>query len=271
MWRIDMCVNRAPTGWNRGLATSWPIAGKISYRSAVFSKRPRPWDPAAGRPSDDQVMDLVRGKLSEIAPEIAAGSRIDHGILLGGEMAGRTPWSIMALPNHTGRPSHFDIGFAPAVNAPDGKVIADCISGIGPLREAVDQMLHIWAETSGACFLEMVAPGGERAFRTAEAIPGWHAIVSGILGYGTDPASSETLRDALAARPVLRETAPTLPWDRNNGIKVYLHKTPTSTTGEVRVNGVPDVAASHALAALPWPEVAAPTTARFYAVAVHRA
>jgi hypothetical protein len=214
-------------------------------------------------------MDLLRGKLLEIAPEVAAGSRIDQGILVG-----RQPWSLMALPNHTGRPSHFDIGFAPDVKSPGSRVIADCISGTGPLSDAVGQMLHVWSQTSGACFLEMIDPGARHAARLdgtdPAGIPGWHTIVSDVVGYGTDLGSAEALQKALAERPVLRETSPRLPWERHNGIKVYLHKTPTGTTGEVRVNGVPDAAASQSLAAMPWPSVSAPSTARFYAVAVHR-
>jgi hypothetical protein len=120
----------------------------------------------------------------------------------------------------------------------------------------------------------MVDPTGEYgAVRLDGANPagiaGWHTIVSDVLGYGTDVPGNQVLQTALMERPVLRETAPALNRPRHNGIKVYLHKTPTSTTGEVRVNGVPDAAASQALAALPWPSVTAPTTARFYAVAVH--
>jgi Family of unknown function (DUF6348) len=241
---------------------------KISYGFAVFGMRPQPWDPASGRrPSDDQLMELLRGKLLEVAPRIAAGSTVDHGIL-----AGRAGWSLVALPNHTGRPGHFDIGFSLAAGGP---VIADCISGIGPMATAVRNMLDIWAGTSGACFLAMADPPGEsyaaRLGGTEPAgIAGWHTIVSDIIGYGTDPASTKALQTALMERPVLRETTPALNRARDNGIKVYLHKTPTSTTGEVRVNGVPDVAATQALTALPWPDVSAPSTARFYAVALHR-
>ena len=235
----------------------------------MFGKRPQPWDPASGRrPSDDQLMELLRGELLAVAPSIAAGSAVDHGLL-----AGRG-WSLTALPNHTGRPGHFDIGFVPATGAPDAQVLADCISGTGPMAGAVRTMLRIWTATSGACFLTMVDPGGEHgAVRldgsSPAGIAGWHTIVSDVLGYGTDVPANQVLQTALMERPVLRETAPALNRPRHNGIKVYLHKTPTSTTGEVRVNGVPDAAASQALAALPWPPVTAPTTARFYAVAVH--
>jgi hypothetical protein len=252
------------------LATHWPIARKISYGFAMFGKRPQSWDPASGRrPSDDQLMELLRGELREVAPSIASGSTIDQGILVG-----RPGWSLMALPNHTGRPGHFDIGFVPRMKTPGAQVLADCISGTGPMDTAVRSMLRIWSSTSGACFLTMVDPGTDHGAARIDGssptgIGGWHLVVSDVLGYGTDDTSSQALQIALAETPVLRETAPVLNRPRDNGIKVYLHKTPTSTTGEVRVNGVPDAAASQALAALPWPPVTAPATARFYAVAVH--
>jgi hypothetical protein len=233
----------------------------------MFGKRPQPWDPVSGvRPSDDQLMELLRARLLALAPTIATGSEVDQGVLVG-----RGGWSLMALPNHTGRPGHFDIGFVPA---PGAQVLADCISGTGPMDTAVRSMLHIWSSTSGACFLTMVDPGGSYGATRLDGanpagIAGWHTVVSEVLGYGTEAAATEALQTALTETPVLRETKPALNRARHNGLKVYLHKTPTSTTGEVRVNGVPDAAASQALANLPWPSVPAPATARFYAVAVH--
>jgi len=218
----------------------------------VFPNRPRAWDPAAGRPSDDQLMDLLRSRLLEMAPPVAAGSRVDQGVL-----AGRG-WSWQALPNHTGRPSHFDFGFTT-----DSVVIPDCISGSGPLKNAVAQVLEIWAATSAACFLELVAPGSSSAIRTREAIPGWETIVSAVYRYGV---ATSPFHEEFRSRGVLRELKLTLPHERPNGIKVYLHRTPTETTGEVRVNGTLDAAASHRLAAMDWPEVESPATARFYAV-----
>jgi hypothetical protein len=52
---------------------------------------------------------------------------------------------------------------------------------------------------------------------------------------------------------------------------VFYRRTPISAIAEVRVNGVPHQATSQPLAALPWPEVTAPTNAGFYAVAVRPA
>jgi hypothetical protein len=220
----------------------------------MFPERPRPWNPATGRPSDDQLMDLLRSRLREIAPQVAAGSRVDHGVLEG------RGWSWLALPNHTGRPSHFDIGFTLG-----SVVIADCVSGTGPLKDAVSQVLRVWSATSAACFLELVSPGFLPDPHRS-AIPGWVSVVSPVVGYGPDSAA---LQEAMSSRPVLRELAPELPGNRPNGIKVYLHTTPAETVSEVRVNGVVDVAASQALASLSWPKAERPATARFYAVAVH--
>ena len=53
-----------------------------------------------------------------------------------------------------------------------------------------------------------------------------------------------------------------------NGIKVFLCRTPTSVTAEVRINGRPAERASEAMGRLPWPEVTRTAFARFYAVAV---
>jgi hypothetical protein len=205
-------------------------------------------------------MDLLRARLREIAPAVAAGSRVDHGVLEG------RGWSWLALPNHTGRPSHFDIGFTLHSSA----VIADCISGTGPLSDAVAQVVDVWAQTSAACFRELVAPGSapaahRRGPSDPGGVPGWRSVVSDVMGYGTEAVA---LREALGSRGVLGEVGLTLAQGRHNGIKVYLHKTSTETTGEVRVNGVLDPAASQALAAMEWPETKVPATARFYAVAI---
>lgn len=140
-------------------------------------------------------------------------------------------------------------------------------------------MVQIWRETSGACLAEMLTRRSEYAFHIdgshSSGLPGWHSVVSGALAYGPDAASNDALQAALLDHEVLRTIAPQLvpALDRptHNGIKVFHHRTPTSATAEIRVNGRPDQAAGRALAALPWPNVTAPTWARFYAVAVHPA
>jgi hypothetical protein len=140
-------------------------------------------------------------------------------------------------------------------------------------------MVHIWRETSGACLAEMSTRRGEYASHLdgsdPAGLPGWHSVVSGTLAYGPDSTSNNALQAALLDHEVLHAIAPQLvpALDRpaHNGIKVFYHRTPTSATAEIRVNGLPHQAASQALAALPWPTVTAPTFARFYAVAVRPA
>jgi hypothetical protein len=221
-------------------------------------------------------MELLRSALGQIAPPLAGGGSVSNGILVGA-----TGWALMALPNHTDSPRHFDIGFVPSMDSPQRAVLPDCISGIGDsAQDAAAMMAHVWRETSGACLAEMLTRHGDYAAHldgsAPSGLPGWHSVVSGVLGYGSDPASSTALQAALLDHEVLRTLAPALvpALDRpaHNAIKVFCHRTPTSTTAEIRVNGVPHRAAARALAAaLPWPEVTASTTARFYAVTVHPA
>jgi hypothetical protein len=240
----------------------------------MFWSRAKPQPPPPDRLTDDEAMALLRGKLEELAPGFARGSTVKNGILIGRHR----PWAVMSLPNHTDHPGHFDIGFSTTLGAPGPGVIIDCISGFGTGPAAFDTVLHIWSETSGACFLEM-ATGGTGRYAThlrdldPAAIPGWHTISSGVLGYGPDEASNEVLQAAMLDSQILSALAPKLTpvMDRPelNGIKVFLCRSPDSTTAEIRVNGEPAVLASEAMAAHPWPAVAAPTMARFYAVAVH--
>jgi Family of unknown function (DUF6348) len=216
-------------------------------------------------------MELLRDALGEIAPSLVEGCQIRNGI-----MAGVQGWGLMALPNHTDDPRHFDIGFAVA---PQPGVIADCINGIGSAHEAAAMMVRIWRETSGACLAEMLTRRSEYASHLdgsdPAGLPGWHSVVSGVIAYGSDPASNDALQAALLDHAVLRAIAPQLlpALDRpaHNGIKVYYFRSPTSAIAEIRVNGERHEPASQALAALPWPKVNAPAIARFYAVAVHPA
>jgi hypothetical protein len=235
----------------------------------IWKRRRSPNPPE--RPSNDEIMELLRDALGEIAPPLVDGCQIRNGML-----AGVQGWGLMALPNHTDDPRHFDIGF---ILSPQPAILEDCISGIGSPHEAAAMMVRIWRDTSGACLAEMLTRRGEYASHVDESdsagLPGWHSVVSGVLAYGPDPTSNDTLQAALLNRDVLRAIAPQLvpSLDRpaHNGIKVFYHCTPTSAIAEVRVNGEPHQAASQALAALPWPEVTAPSTARFYAVAVRPA
>lgn len=251
----------------------------------MFWKRAKPPEPEPGRPfagpepgrpSDDRFMALVRDKIEEIAPGFAEGSAIKNGILLGRHQ----PWAVMMMPNHTDHPEHFDLGFSTDLRDPGRDVVVDCVSGIGTGLDAVGTALHIWGETSGACFLEMACgETGEYATHLgggdSAAIPGWHTISSGVIGYGPDNASNHALQAAMLDSELLRtlaaELTPALNRPRRNGIKVFLCRTPDSTVAEIRINGEAAVPASEVMARLPWPDVSATSMARFYAVAAHPA
>jgi hypothetical protein len=245
-------------------------AEPAGYGPPVIWKRGRSPNPPE-RASSDEIVELLRDALGEIALPLVDGCQIRNGML-----AGVQGWRLMTLPNHTDNPRHFDIGF---ILSPRPAILEDCISGIGSPHEAAAMMARIWRDTSGACLAEMLTRRGEYASHVdgtdSAGLPGWHSVASGVLAYGPDPTSNDTLQAALLDHEVLRAIAPQLvpALDRpaHNGIKVFYRRTPTSAIAEVRVNGVPHEAASQALAALPWPEVTAPTTARFYAVAVRPA
>ena len=238
----------------------------------MFWKRAKPRPPE--RPTDDEVMVLLRNRIEELEPGFTDRSAVRNGTLIGHE----GQWVVMSLPHHTDQVGHFDLGFSTTPGTGEQDMIIDCISGFGTRPAAFDTVLHIWSETSGACFLEL-ATGGTGRYAThlrdldPAAIPGWHTISSGVLSYGPDEASNELLQAALLDSRILRTVAdeliPVLDRPHLNGVKVFLCRTPDSTTAEVRVNGGPAVAASEAMAAYPWPDVAAPAMARFYAVAVH--
>jgi hypothetical protein len=234
----------------------------------MFWKRRQPRMP--GRPTDDQAMTLLRGKLEELAPGFTRDCVVKNGMLLDLGVG----WSVMVLPNHTDSPVHFDLGFSSGFKKP---LIADCISGIGEGRAAFDSLLHIWAETSGACFLEMTAGEGYATHLTEgpAALPGWHTISSGVIGYGVDDATNDALQAAMLDSDLLGVLGEDISADFDrpelNGIKAYLCRTPTVTVAEIRINGHAARRASDAMARLPWPEVTETSIARFYAVAVHPA
>lgn len=236
----------------------------------MIFRRAKPQPPTPGRPTDDQAMTLLRARIEELAPGLTRHCVVKDGILLD-RHAG---WSIMVLPPHADGLLHFDLGFS---TGPKQPLIVDCISGVGQGRAGFDTVLHIWGETSGACFLEMMS-GGDFATHLREgpeALPGWHTISSGVIAYGPDDAANHAVQAAMLDSDLLHALGDEIKADfdrpRLNGIKVFLCRTPESTTAEVRVNGRPAERASEAMARLPWPDVTATAFARFYAVASHPA
>jgi hypothetical protein len=90
---------------------------------------------------------------------------------------------------------------------------------------------------------------------------------------GTDTASNHAVQGALVDHDLLRTLGEEIKADFDrpgrNGIKVFLCRTPTSVTAEIRINGRAAGRASEAMGRLLWPEVTRTAFARFYAVAVH--
>lgn len=186
----------------------------------------------------------------------------------------------MALPNHSGHPNHYDIGFVPELSsARDMQVVADCVQGLGTPAEAAQMAVDIWRETAGACLLELLTRHGHYAdHRTGDdpdGIRGWHTVASGVIAYGQDESASRQLRTAMIDNRVMPSLTsvlvPRFQPHHINGVKFLLSRgADQSLTTEVRINGFPDDRATRALAALPWPTLSAGAVARFYAVAMHR-
>lgn len=230
-----------------------------------------PWSSDA-RPTDDEFLAMVRDRVGQIAPALVGQSQIRDGLLVG-----LPAWSVMMLPNHTDSASHFDIGFNADLDSGLGGIVTDCLSGVGPMPDALEQVLRIWLETSGACFLELLTRNGRYASRldagSPVGLPGWQVIVSPVTGYsyGAGDAGGKALRNAMLRNAVLSQLAdhllPLLTRPGNNGIKIFYFRGLESAIAEIRVNGVADPVASQALADLEWPAITEPAVVRCYAIA----
>lgn len=184
-------------------------------------------------------------------------------------------WSVMLLPNHGGDPAHFEIGFVPSATAAEHPVILDDLTGFGVADRTVAHVLHLWRQTSGACFLEMITRRGRFAAHLdgggSIGVPGWHTIASGVIGYGPDDEANAALQGAMLRGKALHRLGdllrPLLDRPANNGIKLLYRQAGPTVTADVSVNGVADEAASRALAELDWPVVDADTSVRCFAVA----
>jgi hypothetical protein len=233
-------------------------------------RRPHPLSNSQ-RVTDDEFLAILRDGILSVAPALVNGCRIRDGLMIG-----KPAWSIMMLPIDPDDPSHFDIGFAPALGS-GLPAFSDHIGGPGSGPDAAERAAHICLETSGACFLEMLTRRGQYADHLdgndRAGIPGWHTVASGILAYseGDDDSDRVALQHAMADNSVLNRLSdvlvPLVTQPANNGIKMLYLRGADSMVAEVSVNGVRDETASDALAGLAWPAVKAPTVARCYAVA----
>jgi len=226
------------------------------------------------RPSDDAFLALLHKKVLAEEPVLLKKASIRNGILVGGQ-----GWSVMVLPpSHSDNPNHYDLGFVPNLEAEDHRVIVDCVKGFGTPAQAVDDVLHIWRETSGACFLELLTMREKYASHLEgdhpSGIAGWHTVASGVIAYGSDDATNNRMRDAMLDNRVMHALSgsivPTLDPRGANGIKFfYIRASDQRVTAEVRINGQVDEQATEALIALDWPDVSYGAAVRCYAVALH--
>lgn len=239
----------------------------ISYAALMFGKR------KDARPSDDAFLALLHKKVAAEEPVLLKQASIRKGILVGGQ-----GWSVMVLPaTHSNNPNHYDLGFVLNLEAKD-RVIVDCVQGFGTPAQAIDNVLHIWRETSGACFLELLTMRGEYATHfdgdDSSGITGWHTVASGVIAYGSDDATNNRMQSAMLDNKVMRALSgsivPSLDPGSANGIKFfYIRAANQSVTAEVRINGQVDEEATEALIALDWPDVNHGSAVRCYAVALH--
>ena len=148
----------------------------------------------------------------------------------------------------------------------------------GDAARAALAAVHIWRETSGVCFLELLTNQGRYASHFSGAyeggIAGWHTVASGIIAYGSHDESNHRLQLAMLDNMVMERLSasigPLLDRDRPNGIKFLLSVgTEGSLTAEVRVNDNADPGASQQLAEMPWPRLERVAIARCFAVALH--
>ncbi|MFC8722018.1 DUF6348 family protein [Kitasatospora sp. NPDC057198] len=154
---------------------------------------------------------------------------------------------------------------------PDVPCFMDCVVSMSADPQ---DAANTWVQTAGACLLELLDRRGDFADHVdAEdegGVPGWHMIVSGVVGLGLDVDESWRLQGALLEANVLHRIAGSFVEDLEspffNGVKVFYGGSPGAMRAEVWVNGECHQAATAAMAALGLPEPAVFTAVRFYAL-----
>ncbi|MFJ1757837.1 DUF6348 family protein [Kitasatospora sp. NPDC088134] len=223
--------------------------------------------PDDGRLPDLEFLALVRDALEEIAPGVTEGAR-----LKGNSLMSPAGWAVGVLPPQHGGGRHYDLVAVPDVHLqPDVPCFVDCVVGLSAdPRDAAAS----WAQTGGACLLELVHGDGRFAERAgsgdAHGVAGWDSIVSGVVAFGVDPAENRRLQRAVLAADVLPRIVDSFAADLEapyfNGVKVFYGGRPGAVQAEVRVNGEHHEAATAALAALGLPEPAAFAAVRYFAL-----
>ncbi|MGX1545232.1 DUF6348 family protein [Streptomyces adustus] len=226
-------------------------------------------EPSPERLPDLEFLALVKASLEEYAPGVTQGAELKGQSLLSPH-----GWAVAVAPPHHGGGRHYDLVALPDVSIqPDVPCFMDCVVAMsGDPRQAADA----WVQTAGACLLELLdpqqrfaehaGPGDERG------VPGMHAIVSGVVGFGLDASENRRIQTALVGANVLHRLADTFTADLEspffNGVKFFYGGQPGSMQTEIRVNGERHEAASAAMAALDLPEPSVFTAVRGYALLI---
>jgi hypothetical protein len=224
---------------------------------------------------DLDFLALVRDALADLAPGATDGAE-----LKGNSLTSPAGWAVGVLPPDPGAGHAYRLAAIPDVRVqPDVPMFLDtALSATGdPGHAAV-----AWAQTAGACLLELLdrrgrfarhaGPADDRGLPGRFLRPGRYLIESDVVGFGLDAAETGRLRDALRRANVLHRLAahltPDLRSPHFNGIRVFWGGPPGQVEAEVRVDGERHPAASAALAELGLPEPAVWTAVRFHALAL---
>jgi hypothetical protein len=245
------------------------LPGWHDYDSTMswFRRLTRAAEPPGRRLHDLEFLALVRAALEELAPGVTRGAELKGNSLLSPQ-----GWAIGVSPSDHGGDHHYDLVALPDVSAqPDVPCFIDCVVAMtGDPRLAAGT----WAETTGACLLELLDRRGRFADHAGpdheRGIEGMHMVASGAVGLGFDQAENVRLQKVLVEANVLHRIAGTFVADLDspyfNGVKVYYGGRPGEMETEVRINGVRHELASEALAMLGLPEPTTFTAVRFYAL-----
>lgn len=227
----------------------------------------QPAQPSEERLPDLEFLALVRAALEELAPGVTQGAELKGNSLLSPQ-----GWAVGVAPPGHGDSRHYDLVALPDVSVqPDVPCFVDCaVAMSGDPRQAADA----WAQTAGACLLELLDPRGHFADHVGpdeeRGVPGRHALISGAVGFGLDAAENRSLQMALLEANVLHRIADTFVADLEspyfNGVKVFYGGRPGAMQAEIRINGERHEAASAAMAALNLPEPRVFTAVRHFAL-----
>lgn len=183
----------------------------------------------------------------------------------------------LAAPHGEGA-AHLDLAFLLDAGRPQETAVTDCVAGFAVDSEAaVRRAVEVWASTTGVTLLELLAHNGRFAGHLhpsdADALPGWHGIHGGIVGWGTGDRHN-AVQDWTLTHPLLPQLAPAFAdgFGRDGliGVKIFFGGGTGDEAAEVRVDGEVHEQASKLLLGLDWPRVAEGSAyARTFVLLVH--